>query len=201
MQKLTTRTRVPLWGTISSGVIAGTIAFFIDINTLAEMISMGTLMAFTLVCSGIIILRVHNPMHQSYSTRLVTGFIAMALLFGFLVRFQVHPAIIGIMGAFLLVPVVLLGRLPRHAPENSYSAPFVPYLPLFGIFCNVYLIASNQVGWRGGGNIESSYYRCWYLHILICMCYYLQYKYFLSFFDISPLCFPLSLSSPCHICG
>ena len=44
--------QVPLWGTVVSGVTAGLIAFTLDIGVLSEMISMGTLMAFSTVNYG-----------------------------------------------------------------------------------------------------------------------------------------------------
>jgi len=48
---------VPLWGTIVTGVGAALIAFFIPLHSLADMISIGTLLAFSTVCAGVVILR------------------------------------------------------------------------------------------------------------------------------------------------
>ena len=62
--QLTEKTQVPLYGTVISGVASGLIAFFLDINTLADMISMGTLLAFSTVCSGICILRLQPPVQR-----------------------------------------------------------------------------------------------------------------------------------------
>ena len=47
----------PHWGSLISGIFAAIIGTFINFNLLAEMISVGTLMAYTLVCAGVIILR------------------------------------------------------------------------------------------------------------------------------------------------
>jgi len=50
-------TKVPLWGTIYTGVGAALIALFIPLDSLANMISIGTLLAFSTVCAGVVILR------------------------------------------------------------------------------------------------------------------------------------------------
>lgn len=50
-------TKAPLWGTIYTGFGAGIIAFLIPVETLANMISIGTLLAFSTVCAGVVILR------------------------------------------------------------------------------------------------------------------------------------------------
>ena len=147
MGELTERTRVPLWGTVVSGTAAGVISFFFDINILAEMISMGTLMAFSLVCGGILVLRVHHPTHRSRPTHLLLLFVLLSFLLTICLRFaSVIPIPILVLEAvLLLVPVILFARIPCEMPEASYATPFMPYLPLFGIFCNIYLITSNQV--------------------------------------------------------
>jgi APA family basic amino acid/polyamine antiporter len=50
-------TGIPTFGTIITGVFAGVLAAVLDLNSLADMISIGTLMAFTVVCGGVILLR------------------------------------------------------------------------------------------------------------------------------------------------
>ena len=147
MGKLTARSRVPLYGTLVSGATAGLITFFIDINILAEMISMGTLMAFSLVCGGIIVLRVHHPTEPNRPLHLLMIFILLAFLLAILLRFvdQVPIAVLVIAGILMLVPVGFMARIPCQMPTAAYATPCMPYLPLFGIFCNIYLISSNQV--------------------------------------------------------
>ena len=57
----------PHWGSLISGIFAAIIGTFINFNLLAEMISVGTLMAYTLVCAGVIILR--YPMDEDATLR------------------------------------------------------------------------------------------------------------------------------------
>ena len=51
----------PYVGTIIVGAVAATLAGFLPINLLGEMVSMGTLLAFATVCAGVLILRYTKP--------------------------------------------------------------------------------------------------------------------------------------------
>ncbi|ETO07769.1 cationic amino acid transporter [Reticulomyxa filosa] len=58
-----------VYGSLLSGVIAALIGIFINFSLLAEMISVGTLMAYILICSGVIVLR--YPLHVKQLTQQV----------------------------------------------------------------------------------------------------------------------------------
>ena len=51
----------PHWATLSCGVISAVIAGLFPIGVLVEVTSMGTLVAFALVCGGVIMLRHTHP--------------------------------------------------------------------------------------------------------------------------------------------
>eukprot|EP00944_MAST-04C_sp_MAST-4C-sp1_P013015 g13015.t1 len=51
---------VPTFGTIVTGVGAGVLGVFLDIDILTDMISIGTLLAFSVVCISVLILRYRN---------------------------------------------------------------------------------------------------------------------------------------------
>lgn len=55
--KVYAKTGVPVQGTIITGLLSAIIALFLDLDTLLDMISIGTLLAFTVVCGGVVILR------------------------------------------------------------------------------------------------------------------------------------------------
>nr|XP_043631350.1 cationic amino acid transporter 2, vacuolar-like [Erigeron canadensis] len=55
------RTQVPVKSTILTGVIAATLAFAMDVEQLAGMVSVGTLLAFTMVAISVLILRYVPP--------------------------------------------------------------------------------------------------------------------------------------------
>ncbi|RID81213.1 hypothetical protein BRARA_A03810, partial [Brassica rapa] len=55
------RTHVPVKNTIVIGVLAASLAFFMDVSQLSEMVSVGTLMAFTAVAACVLVLRYVPP--------------------------------------------------------------------------------------------------------------------------------------------
>lgn len=55
------RTQVPVKSTIVTGLIAATLAFLMDVEQLAGMVSVGTLLAFTMVGISVLILRYVPP--------------------------------------------------------------------------------------------------------------------------------------------
>ncbi|KAF3796139.1 Cationic amino acid transporter 2 [Nymphaea thermarum] len=55
------RTQVPVKGTIVTGIVAASLAFCMDVSQLAGMVSVGTLLAFTMVAVSILILRYVPP--------------------------------------------------------------------------------------------------------------------------------------------
>ncbi|GMH30004.1 hypothetical protein Nepgr_031847 [Nepenthes gracilis] len=55
------RSQVPVKSTVTTGIIAATLAFFMDVAQLAGMVSVGTLLAFTMVAISVLILRYVPP--------------------------------------------------------------------------------------------------------------------------------------------
>ena len=55
------RARTPHIGTIVTGVGAALIAGLFPLKLLGELISIGTLLAFAIVCLGVIVLRIRQP--------------------------------------------------------------------------------------------------------------------------------------------
>jgi len=55
-------TGVPVEGTIITGIVTAFVACFIDLESLANTISVGTLQVFTFVNAGVIILRMTPPL-------------------------------------------------------------------------------------------------------------------------------------------
>ncbi len=66
------RFRTPYVTTILTGIVACLIAGILPIHILSELVSIGTLLAFTIVCISIIILRKKKPdLHRPFKTPLV----------------------------------------------------------------------------------------------------------------------------------
>ncbi|GAB4834080.1 Carnitine O-acetyltransferase mitochondrial [Ancistrocladus abbreviatus] len=56
-----THTQVPVKSTVVTGIVAASLAFFMDVSELAGMVSVGTLLAFTMVAISVLILRYVPP--------------------------------------------------------------------------------------------------------------------------------------------
>jgi APA family basic amino acid/polyamine antiporter len=64
--------RTPYVTTILSGTVAAVIAAIFPIDILGALVSIGTLCAFTIVCAGVIVLRIRRPdLHRPFKTPFV----------------------------------------------------------------------------------------------------------------------------------
>ena len=90
LSRCSERFHTPHIGTLVTGITAAVVAGFFPLDLLGELISIGTLMAFAIVCAGIIILRRRMPqMHRPFRTPWVPlipalGVISCVLLMVFL---------------------------------------------------------------------------------------------------------------------
>ncbi|KAE8660038.1 Cationic amino acid transporter 2, vacuolar [Hibiscus syriacus] len=55
------RSQVPVKGTLTTGIVAASLSFVMDVSQLAGMVSVGTLLAFTMVAISVLILRYVPP--------------------------------------------------------------------------------------------------------------------------------------------
>ncbi len=55
------KTRTPVWGTVVTGGFAALVAGLFPIGILGELVSMGTLLAFVLICGAVLYLRYSEP--------------------------------------------------------------------------------------------------------------------------------------------
>jgi APA family basic amino acid/polyamine antiporter len=66
------RFRTPWISTIIVGTVVAILPAFLSVNRLAELVNIGTLLAFTIVCAGVWVLRVRHPdLHRPFKTPLV----------------------------------------------------------------------------------------------------------------------------------
>ena len=78
------RYQVPVFGTMVTGIVSGLIGFLFDIETLTSMISIGTLLAFTVVDASVIIQRYQSKDKPSFTIwMLIIYTIASSILSSF----------------------------------------------------------------------------------------------------------------------
>ena len=185
-------TKVPTAGIIVTGVVAAVLACFIDLEALANVISLGTLMVFTFVDAAVIILRLrpwqrpvrvtshsyllktppmsrHPSLQQlaSRHERVRSGASLLTQLFGKRARDNGSKPTYLVLAFTILVLVgsvamrmewnrnvplscfiastlcgLVLMALPRSQPPDTFQCPWVPLIPLLGIFCNAYMMGS-----------------------------------------------------------
>ena len=162
----------PANATVFTGVTTAALALLVDIDILAELVSIGTLAIFGSVCAGLLARR-YTPEDGTGRSPALTR---VALLVGACVLFSAAYAFVhakgaggsgggsnhgegegegggeGVDGPVVLCLVGLAGIvastasfnwLPKHnAPRNGFATPFVPYLPALGVMATVQLITS-----------------------------------------------------------
>lgn len=134
--------QTPLHSTLITGALAGTMTFFIEIETLAEMVSIGTLFAMLMVCSCVLTIRYNDPLKPS--TRPAVLVCAMVVLVGMgsyltVRNFWTSGLIFSLMA---LVPAGAFFLMPSLNPPRTFRCPGVPLIPILGIFSNIYLMAN-----------------------------------------------------------
>ena len=66
---VSSKTRTPIWGTVITSACAALVGGLFPISVLGELVSMGTLLAFCLICCGVLYLRVKEPnLERSFKT-------------------------------------------------------------------------------------------------------------------------------------
>jgi len=67
--KVNPKTRTPIWGTVVTSALAGLVGGLFPIKILGELVSMGTLLAFVLICISVLYLRYKHPeLPRSFKT-------------------------------------------------------------------------------------------------------------------------------------
>ena len=149
---------------VISGILCGIIGCFINFETLAKMISAGTLLAYVLVCSGVLILRYEGNMKSSKTISVIVSlFVVFSLIFSFAVSMlivnkdyvvsdAVSYIIVGGLGiiVFILVCMIFMihfkyGNIDRSTLGDIYLTPLCPFVPLAGILVNSFMIAALEI--------------------------------------------------------
>ena len=135
----------PVFGTIFTGLLSSTLAFFFDINALADMISIGTLLAFNMVCAGVLVQRYNTRENgkkgHHYTFALFTAIILSGTLYVCPIPWEIT---LGFAVVTILPCIALLFTLSQDvrsiAGSRTFICPFVPLFPAVGMMVNTYLM-------------------------------------------------------------
>ncbi len=118
--------RTPWITTIVFGGFAATMPAFFNIDVLSELVNIGTLLAFTIVCAGVWILRVRQPnLHRPFKTPLVPLVPILGILTAVYLMFQLLKFTWIVMLIWLAVGLIIyFGYSLKHSkvqmlPESS----------------------------------------------------------------------------------
>ncbi|KYQ88673.1 putative cationic amino acid transporter [Tieghemostelium lacteum] len=139
------KTQVPIFGTVFTGVFASILAVSLNLDELSNMISIGTLLAFTVVCAGVVVLRFRDDNgvepYRIQSPIFLLAFFIIATIFGLCGGYSWSIAV-QIPCAVLLVAIIVFLTFFRkqQSVPTTFKCPLVPVVPLVGIFVNTYII-------------------------------------------------------------
>ncbi|XP_045573437.1 high affinity cationic amino acid transporter 1 [Salmo salar] len=188
--------KTPIMSTMAAGVMSAIMAFLFDLKDLVDLMSIGTLLAYTLVAACVLVLR-YQPEHPSSSAyqmastveemELSDGISAPSMgilpgvkehfslktvlfpvntepsaLSGFTVNITVSLmgllilvfSILSVQGGFAVWNIValtvifmvcvlltfIIWRQPESKTKLSFKVPLLPFIPVFSMFVNVYLM-------------------------------------------------------------
>ncbi|XP_056265398.1 cationic amino acid transporter 3a [Pseudoliparis swirei] len=218
LSRINARTKTPLLATIASGIVAALMAFLFDLAALVDLMSIGTLLAYSLVAICVLILRYQpgtlssssqteklvelvegekvavsggdggdeygmeteaRPRRETFAVKLLfcpsgndptqtSGnivYVTTAVISLFITVLCVllancltallagHAAVVVpcvILALLCIVCLVVICRQPQSKEALTFKVPLLPWLPLFSVFVNIYLMMQLDRGtWCG----------------------------------------------------
>jgi amino acid transporter len=138
-----------LWhGTLFAGIVMVAVATFVPFTYLDDLVSAGVLIAFTMTDASVLLIRQSSPQACPYLLQIMIAlFNAFAFIMGLLLRFETNSedmlyTKLNLL-VLLLITIVIAVYCPKIVSENPgyhFETPLVPYLPLFGMGLNAYMI-------------------------------------------------------------
>ncbi|XP_070839769.1 solute carrier family 7, member 3 [Chaetodon trifascialis] len=214
LSRMNARTKTPLLATIVSGIVAALMAFLFDLAALVDLMSIGTLLAYSLVAICVLILRYQpgtlssssqteklvelvggekvavsggdsgdeygmeteeKPLRETFTAKLlffpsgknptqISGNIVYATTAVISVLITVlcvilancltellagHAAVMVpciILALLCCVCLIIIFRQPESKEALTFKVPLLPWLPLFSVFVNIYLMMQLDMG-------------------------------------------------------
>ncbi len=145
----------PSFATIVTGLLVGIPIFFIDMDTVVDLCSIGTLFAFILVCGGVLMLQNQTDLPRKFKVPYLNGKFIVPLSFLFILAYvgfyqktwayeNVNP-FTKLDGVPMFIFFIVYGVLSWFSWKRNLSV-----IPVFGILTCLYLMAQIRVhNWIG----------------------------------------------------
>ncbi|XP_011692166.1 PREDICTED: cationic amino acid transporter 3 isoform X3 [Wasmannia auropunctata] len=147
LSKVHPKTMTPVYGTVLSGLLIGLMTLIFNLHQLIDMMSIGTLLAYTIVAICVLILRYQKEENSSSISAIPTSIVICIITFlisnmgaHLLAGNMVISVILGVLVIVLLLNLVAVGRQPVQRTDLSFKVPLVPLIPCLSIFINIYLM-------------------------------------------------------------
>lgn len=145
----------PGFATIVTGLLVGVPIFFIDMNTVVDLCSIGTLFAFILVCGGVLMLQKHKDLPRKFKVPFINGKFIVPVLYlittvyvGFYQREWAHENLNPLNNAEaipMFIFFIVFAVLAFYSATRNLSL-----IPVLGILTCLYLMAQIHLkNWIG----------------------------------------------------
>ncbi|EAW63812.1 solute carrier family 7 (cationic amino acid transporter, y+ system), member 2, isoform CRA_a [Homo sapiens] len=114
LAQINSKTKTPIIATLSSGAVAALMAFLFDLKALVDMMSIGTLMAYSLVAACVLILRVTSKSESQVTMLQRQGFSMRTLFCPSLLPTQQSASLVSFLVGFLAFLVLGLSVLTTY---------------------------------------------------------------------------------------
>ncbi|XP_055705619.1 cationic amino acid transporter 3 isoform X2 [Phlebotomus papatasi] len=156
MGRIHPRFKTPLIGTLVAGFLTGTLAAIFNLDQLVSMMSIGTLLAYSMVAGCVLLLRyeVDDPSSKGSGFSLgqflnIEKLNAPTRFTSGLVTWSVTIYCVWCLGLSLVITqledYIDQCRQPRSSREITFTVPLVPWLPGLSILINIYLMTQLDV--------------------------------------------------------
>uniref|UniRef100_A0A667X7D3 Solute carrier family 7 member 1 n=1 Tax=Myripristis murdjan TaxID=586833 RepID=A0A667X7D3_9TELE len=144
--------KAPITSTVAAGVMSAVMAFLFDLKDLVDLMSIGTLLAYTLVAACVLVLRqsinhstiaLNSPLpvllnpSLHHAGLLILVFSVLAVQGGSALW---NVAVLVIIFMVCLLLTFIIWRQPESKTKLSFKVPLLPFIPVISMFVNVYLM-------------------------------------------------------------
>ncbi|GAM25505.1 hypothetical protein SAMD00019534_086800 [Acytostelium subglobosum LB1] len=152
------RFKTPFFSTWLTGICASIIALFFDIKVLADMVSIGTLLSFTLVCACVLakrypVLKDRKDSNARWIVKYLPAVLQRPIYLCIVIAIfaaicsagyihYMHWSVSLVFGVLGLIPSITIFFLVPCDIPVGFKCPLVPLVPILGIWVNVYLMMS-----------------------------------------------------------